>query len=90
MGSSGREPAGGTPPHAESCATSTAAMTSMMATDAVLKSVKPYLVALIAYIVARKSGRPKRTVARHPVDRVYSVLGRGGSTDDYVEKIRGR
>ena len=32
----------------------------------------------------------KRTSARHPVERVYAVLGRGGSTDDYIEKIRGR
>ena len=32
----------------------------------------------------------KRTSARHPVDRVYGVLGRSGSTDDYIEKIRGR
>jgi AbrB family looped-hinge helix DNA binding protein len=32
----------------------------------------------------------KRTAAGHPVDRVYAVLGRGGSTDDYIEKIRGR
>ena len=32
----------------------------------------------------------KRTAARHPVDRVYAVLGRGGNTDDYIEKIRGR
>ena len=32
----------------------------------------------------------KRTAARHPVERVYGVLGRSGSTDDYVEAIRGR
>ena len=32
----------------------------------------------------------KRTVARHPVDSVYAVLGRRGGTDDYIEKIRGR
>ena len=32
----------------------------------------------------------KRTVAEHPVDRVYGILGRGGNTDDYVEAIRGR
>ena len=32
----------------------------------------------------------KRTAARHPVDRVYAVLGRGGNTDDYIEKIRGQ
>ena len=32
----------------------------------------------------------KRTVARHPVERVYGVLDRGGNTDDYIEKIRGR
>lgn len=31
----------------------------------------------------------KRTAARHPVDRVYAVLGRRGSTDDYIERIRG-
>lgn len=32
----------------------------------------------------------KRTATRHPVDRVYAVLGRRGSTDDYLDKIRGR
>jgi AbrB family looped-hinge helix DNA binding protein len=32
----------------------------------------------------------KRTAARHPVERVYAVLGRRGNTDDYIEKIRGR
>ena len=32
----------------------------------------------------------KRTAIAHPVDRVYAVLGQGGSTDDYIETIRGR
>ncbi len=32
----------------------------------------------------------KRTAAQHPVERVYAILGRGGSTDDYLEEIRGR
>ena len=32
----------------------------------------------------------KRSASRHPVDRVYAVLARGGSTDDYLEQIRGR
>ena len=37
----------------------------------------------------------KRTVAEHPVDRVYGILGRdalgeGVSVDDYIEEIRGR
>ena len=32
----------------------------------------------------------KRTAAKHPVERVYAILGRGGSTDDYLEEIRGR
>ena len=32
----------------------------------------------------------KRTATRHPVDRVYAVLGASGNTDDYIEKIRGR
>ena len=32
----------------------------------------------------------KRTTARHPVERVYGVLGRSGSSDDYIEEIRGR
>ena len=37
----------------------------------------------------------KRTVAEHPVDRVYGILGRdalgeGISVDDYIEEIRGR
>ena len=25
-----------------------------------------------------------------PVDSVYAILGRGGSTDDYLEELRGR
>lgn len=32
----------------------------------------------------------KRTAAAHPVDRVFAVLDQGGSTDDYIETIRGR
>ena len=32
----------------------------------------------------------KRTTAQHPVERVYGILGRGGSTDEYIEEIRGR
>ena len=32
----------------------------------------------------------KRTAAQHPVDGVYAILGQGGSTDDYLEEIRGR
>ena len=32
----------------------------------------------------------KRTTAGHPVDRVYGVLGKDGSTDAYLEEIRGR
>ena len=32
----------------------------------------------------------KRTTAEHPVDRVYGILGKGGSTDAYLEEIRGR
>lgn len=32
----------------------------------------------------------KRTASRHPVERVYAILDRGGSTDDYIEEIRGR
>ena len=32
----------------------------------------------------------KRTTAEHPVDRVYAILGSGGSTDTYLEQIRGR
>ncbi|MDE2945419.1 MAG: AbrB/MazE/SpoVT family DNA-binding domain-containing protein [Gemmatimonadota bacterium] len=32
----------------------------------------------------------KKTVARHPVDRVYGILGTGGNTDDYIDEIRGR
>ena len=32
----------------------------------------------------------KRTTAEHSVDRVYAVLGKTGSTDDYIEEIRGR
>ncbi len=32
----------------------------------------------------------KRTTAQHPVERVYAILGRGASTDDDLEAIRGR
>ncbi len=32
----------------------------------------------------------KRSAAGHPVERVYAILGRAGSTDDYLEEIRGR
>ena len=32
----------------------------------------------------------KRTAAKHPVERVYAILGNGGNTDDYIEEIRGR
>ena len=32
----------------------------------------------------------KRTVAVHPVERVYAILGSPGATDDYLEEIRGR
>ena len=32
----------------------------------------------------------KGTAAEHPVDRVYGILGTGGSTDDYLEELRGR
>jgi len=39
----------------------------------------------------------KRSAAAHPVDRVYAILGGGadhvgipGSTDDYLEELRGR
>ena len=32
----------------------------------------------------------KRAAAEHPVDRAHALLGRGGSTDEYLEKIRGR
>jgi len=32
----------------------------------------------------------KRKAVQHPVERVYAILSREGSTDDYIEKIRGR
>ena len=28
--------------------------------------------------------------ARHPVERVYGILGKPGSTDEYLAEIRGR
>ena len=39
--------------------------------------------------------RESRTAAKHPVDRVYGILGRGSlgdgvSVEDYIEEIRGR
>lgn len=32
----------------------------------------------------------KRSTAIHPVDRIYGIVAAGGSTDDYIEGIRGR
>ncbi len=32
----------------------------------------------------------KRTSSKHPVERVYAILDNSGSTDDYIEEIRGR
>ena len=32
----------------------------------------------------------KRTAAKHPVDRIHGIVRGRGSTDDYVEAIRGR
>lgn len=32
----------------------------------------------------------KRTTAQHPVERVWAILDDAGSTDDYIEEIRGR
>lgn len=32
----------------------------------------------------------KRTTAQHPVERVWAILDEAGSTDDYLEEIRGR
>ena len=32
----------------------------------------------------------KHAAAEHPVERVHALLGRGRSTDEYLEKIRGR
>lgn len=32
----------------------------------------------------------KKAVAGHPVDRVYAILDRGGSSDEYLDEIRGR
>ena len=32
----------------------------------------------------------KRTTAIHPVDRIHGIVGGGGRTNDYIEKIRGR
>lgn len=32
----------------------------------------------------------KRATGQHPVDAGYGTLGHGGSTDDYLEDIRGR
>ena len=30
----------------------------------------------------------KRTALRHPVERVYAILGRDVNTDDYIAEIR--
>ncbi len=32
----------------------------------------------------------KRTAAKHPVDRIHGIVPGRGSSDDYVEAIRGR
>ncbi len=32
----------------------------------------------------------KRTTGKHPVQRVYGILGGSGNTDDYIEEIRSR
>ena len=32
----------------------------------------------------------KRTPTVHPVDRVYGILGKGGSTDAYLAEVRCR
>lgn len=32
----------------------------------------------------------KRTTSQHPVERVYAILQSDGSTDNYIEEIRGR
>lgn len=32
----------------------------------------------------------KRASAAHPVERIYGIIGRGGSTDELLEEIRGR
>ena len=32
----------------------------------------------------------RRATAEHPVERVYSVLGRGRNTDEFIKEIRGR
>ena len=32
----------------------------------------------------------KRTATKHPVDRIYGIVAAGGSTDDYIEGIRGK
>ena len=32
----------------------------------------------------------KQAAAEHPVDRVHALLGKASSTDEYLEKIRGR
>ena len=32
----------------------------------------------------------KATAAQHPVDQVYGILTNVGSTDEYIENIRGR
>ena len=32
----------------------------------------------------------KRTTGKHPVERVYGILGGNGNTDEYIEEIRSR
>ncbi len=31
----------------------------------------------------------KPATAKHPVERIYGILGQGGNTDDYIREIRG-
>ena len=32
----------------------------------------------------------KKSAGKHPVERLYGILGESRSTDDYLEEIRGR
>ena len=43
-------------------------------------------------IVPTKTGLliRKRSAAEHPVDGVHGILDRGGDTDRYIKRIRGR
>jgi len=44
----------------------------------------------VEFVAEEGSIRIRKRRGRHPVWDMVGILGKGGSTDDYIEKIRGR